>query len=59
MSRKKKLRFESVKAFPRCRLCGFNYDNHIKYIPNGCNNWIPSENLEFLEWCVEKKGEDK
>lgn len=22
-------------------------------------DYAPSDNLEFLEWCVEKKGEDK
>lgn len=24
-----------------------------------CTEHIPLDNLEYLEWCVEKKGEDK
>ena len=49
-------KFRTAKIKPRCRVCGFNWDNHKKYIPNACNNWIPSDNLEYLEYMNEKKS---
>lgn len=59
---KNKLKFKPKDGnSPICRSCGFYESVHrpryVKY--GGCSEWVPTDNLEFLEWCVEKKGEDK
>lgn len=53
--KRKKIRFRTTESSPRCRRCGFYYDLHKTFIENACNDWIPSDNLEYLQYKYEEK----
>lgn len=57
--KQKKKEFRTIKSSPKCRNCGFYWDIHKKYVENACNEWVPSDNLEFLEFQYEKKNQSK
>ena len=59
--RKKILRFKPKENHsPICRLCGFYEMVHRPrfVMHGGCAEWVPSDNLHYLEWCLAKKGEE-
>jgi len=44
-----------------CRRCGFyelvHRARYVKY--GGCDEWVPSDNLEYLEYLNEKKSQNR
>jgi hypothetical protein len=38
---------------------GYGYSYKLCFLNCNCNEWVPEDNLEYLEWCLEKKNEVK
>ena len=46
-----------LKDWKDCRNCNCPDWAHFRNDITTCGNYIPKDNLEYLEWCLDKKKE--